>query len=597
MKKLIELRNAIMYIPKLFRLVYRTDKRYLFYMIGETLSFAFIAYPSVFLSKFALDAMDTKQPFAYYAVICSLLLFLQLAINMIKTFFNSRRPARTEFVRGRLHNAFHKKCMELDYELLAEDKIQELQSFAGEFVGNNMLRNTVWNFVSLFSSLIAFITTCTLLTAVNFWLIVAAAVSIILDSIVLALMIPKRFALNKRISDDNRYIHYYHNLAIDENAAKDIRIFDMAFPILDKADRRTQGRLELERKKSRLDLIQSVFNLITSQGTNWIIYIVLGWFALKGEITIGSLSLAVGNLALFRRYAGSITNTLVGYTETAKHIEYYNRFMSLESKFRKTGVLPLQIKAGDPFKITFRNVAFRYPGQTDYVLKDFNLVVNSQDKIAIVGQNGSGKSTFVKLLMRLYDPSEGEILLNGTNIKQYDYDQYLSNFAPLFQDYKLFAFTVGENISSFEETDLEQITEAAQKSGIDRRIRELPNQYDTYVTKQFDENGINFSGGEQQKMAIARTYFKKQAMITILDEPTSALDPRAERSLYRQFNDLIGNNTAFFISHRLSSAKFCDKIILIKDKKVAEYGTHNELMAKKGDYYLLYSMQASYYKT
>jgi len=597
MKRLTELKNAFLYVPKLMRLVYKTDKKYLFYVIGETLSFAIIGYPTVFLSKYALDAMDTKQPFDRYVAICLLLLLLQLSVNMIKTFFNSRRPGRTKLVQGRLYNAFHKKCMELDYELLAEKDVQELQTFAGEFIGSMMLSNTVWKFVSLFSSLIAFVAACAFLTAINFWLILAAGLSLVFDSAIMALMIPKRFVLDKKISIFSRRIDYYHGLAIDQNPAKDLRIFDMTPYVVEKAGSWTLERIKQEHKKNRLDLIQSVFNIITSEGTNWIIYIVLGWFALNGEISVGSLSQAVGNLALFRRYFGSITNTLVGYTETAKHIEYYNRFMNLESKFKKTGLLPLKIKKEDSFMIEFRNVAFRYPGRTDYVLKGFNLVVNSREKLAVVGENGAGKSTFVKLLMRLYDPSEGEILLNGINIKQYDYDMYLSSFAPVFQDYKLFAFTVGENISSFDEADFNQITAAAQKAGIDARIQELPNQYKTYITKQFDETGVNFSGGEQQKLAIARTYFKKQAIITILDEPTSALDPRAEHLLYRQFNDLIGDNTAFFISHRLSSAMFCDKIILIKDKKVVEYGTHSELMAKKGDYYSLYSMQASYYDT
>jgi len=597
MKKLTELRNAFLYVPQLFRLVYRTDKLYLYYMIGETLSFALISYPSVFLSKYALDAMEAGQPFGRFALVCLLLLLLQLAVNLIKAFFNSRRPGRTELVRGKLYNAFHKKSMELDYELLAEKDIQELQSFAGKFIGSRMLSTTVWNFVSLFSSLIAFIAACAFLTSVNHWLILAAVVSLFIDSTVAASIIPRRFDLDKLISSGNRHVQYYHSLAIDENPAKDIRIFNMASPIAERIDHLAQEVLVNIKKKNNLNLFQLVLNIITSVSTDWFIYIVLGWFALKGSLTVGSLSFAVANLALFRRYFGSIIGILVGYTETARHIEYYNRFMGLKSKFRGTGVLPMDIKAGDAFRIEFRNVSFRYPGMTDYVLKDFNLVIDSTEKISIIGENGAGKSTFVKLLMRLYDPSEGEILLNGINIKKYDYDAYLSSFAPVFQDYKLFAFTIGENISAFEGIDSAQISEAAQKSGIDQRIQELPDRYNTYMTKLFDESGVSFSGGELQKLAIARAYYKKHAMITILDEPTSALDPRAEHVLYQRFNDLIGNNTAFFISHRLSSAKFCDKIIVIKDKKVAECGTHSELMAKRGYYYSLYSMQASYYET
>ena len=596
MKKLNELRNAILYIPKLFHLVYRTDRLYLFYMIGETLAFASMQYPAVLLSKYALDAMQTNRPFVQFTIVCSAFILLQLAISLIKSLFNNLRPSRELLVKGRLYNAFHRKCMELDYELLAEKEIQELLSFAGEFI-ENKLNDTVWKFISLFSSLIAFIVSCVLLTAVNFWLILAAIVGLLLDSVVLTVIIPKRFTLNKQLSADNRYIRYHHELATSEDAAKDVRIFDMANSIIDRTSKKTRDMLVLEKQKNRLDIIQSILNLLTSHGTNWLVYMVLGLLALNGELSIGSLSLSIGNLSLFRKYFEDISETLVGYTETAKHIEYYNRFMELESQFHKTGIMPLEMKKEEAFQIEFRNVFFRYPGQTEYTLENFNLIIKSGEKISVIGENGAGKSTFVKLLMRLYDPSAGEILFNGVDIKQFNYEQYLSIFAPIFQDYKLFAFTVRENISAFEESDLPHIIEAAQRSGIDHRIQELPHKYDTYLTKQFDEDGLNFSGGEQQKIAIARTYFKSQALITILDEPTSALDIRAERTLYKHFNDLIGANTAFFISHRLSSSKFCDKIIVIKKKRVAEYGSHKELMAKKGDYYALYSMQASYYQS
>ena len=225
-----------------------------------------------------------------------------------------------------------------------------------------------------------------------------------------------------------------------------------------------------------------------------------------------------------------------------------------------------------------------------------NLVVHSGEKISIIGENGAGKSTFVKLLMRLYDPTEGEILMNGINIKEFDYDQYLSAFAPIFQDYKLFAFTVDENISSFENGKQEMVQHAAKMAGIHDRIMQLPKQYDTFLTKQFDDEGVEFSGGEQQKIAIARTYCKTHAFITILDEPTGALDPRAEYAIYQEFNELIGDRTAFFISHRLASSKFCDKIIVIKDKQICEFGSHEELMGGKGYYYTLFNMQASYYQ-
>lgn len=338
-----------------------------------------------------------------------------------------------------------------------------------------------------------------------------------------------------------------------------------------------------------------MLSILNSHGSDFAIYAVLGFFALHGNLSLGDISLAIGNITLFRQYFGRISSTLVGYTDTAKYIEYYNRFVSLESKFRKTGTKPVTISKSYDFEIEFRDVSFKYPGQTDYVLRHFDLKIKSGEKVSIIGESGAGKSTFVKLLMRLYDPAEGQILLNGTDIKLFNYDEYLAVFAPIFQDFKLFAFTVGENISAFENCRIEDVKTAAEKSGIDKRIEELPVKYDTYLTKLFDDTGVEFSGGEQQKIALARTYFKTNALIMILDEPTSALDPRAEYEVYKKFNDLIGNNTAFFISHRLSSSKFCDKIVVIRDKRVCEFGTHDELMNVNGYYAELYGMQAGYY--
>lgn len=590
-----ELGSAFGYVPKLFRMVYRTDRRYLFYLICETLSFAALSYPGIFLVKYAFDAMDRHRPFGEFAVVCCLLLALWLAVKLTKSFFNSIRPGRSSLVVGKLYNAFHRKSMELDYELLAEKDIQELQALAGDFI-RYRLTNTVWNFVSLFSSLIAFVFSCLLLIRIDIRLIAMVAGGLLLNAFLSAKFIRPGFRLDSRIIKNQRHIRYFDEAVTSEKSAKDLRIFDLGCKMRDRAAAYMKENLGLELCKKRYADLQGGIGAVLSHGIDLAVYGILGHNVLSGVLSMGSFSLAVGNIALFREYFGKISDTLVGYSDTAKYMEYYNRFMNLESCFRKTGRERMRISAGDSFVIEFRDVSFRYPGQTEYALEHMSFCVRSGEKVSVIGENGAGKSTLVKLLMRLYDPTEGEILINGVNIRQYDYEEYLSVFAPVFQDYKLFAFTVEENISSFESGNHEKVKEAARKSGIDGRIMELPGKYGTFLSKQFDEEGVEFSGGEQQRIALARTYCKSRALITILDEPASALDPRAENALYQEFNDLIGERTAFFISHRLASTKFCDKIIVLKEKRVWEFGSHRELMQRKGYYYTLYDMQASYYK-
>ncbi len=595
MNKWKELGAAFGYVPRLFQMVYRTDKRYLFYLICETLCFAALSYPGIFLVKYAFDAMERQRPFGEFAAMCCLLLALQLAVKLLKSFFNSIRPGRSSLVVGKLYNAFHRKSMELDYELLAEKDIQELQVLAGDFI-RYRLTNTVWNFVSLFSSLIAFTVSCFLLVRIDLWLIAAVAGGMLLNAFVSAKFIQAGFRLDSRIIKNQRHVRYFDEISTSDKYAKDLRIFGLSDKMKDRAVSYLKENLGLELCKKRYTDLQGGIGAVLSHGIDFAVYGILGYNVLQGVLSMGSFSLAIGNIALFRQYFGKISDTLVGYSDTAKYMEYYDRFMNLESRFRKTGREHVRISAGDSFVIEFRDVSFRYPGQTEYALEHMSFRIHSREKVSVIGENGAGKSTLVKLLMRLYDPTEGEILINGVNIRQYDYEEYLSVFAPVFQDYKLFAFTVEENISSFESGNREKVRAAARKSGIDSKIMRLPGKYETFLSKQFDEEGVEFSGGEQQRIALARTYCKSGALITILDEPTSALDPRAENALYQEFNDLIGDRTAFFISHRLASTKFCDKIIVIKEKRVCEFGSHTELMKRKGYYYTLYDMQASYYK-
>ena len=217
------------------------------------------------------------------------------------------------------------------------------------------------------------------------------------------------------------------------------------------------------------------------------------------------------------------------------------------------------------------------------------------EKLAVVGMNGSGKTTFIKLMCRLYDPTEGEILLNGVNIKKYDYDEYLAVFSVVFQDFKLFSFSLGENVASGADYDVDKVMGSLHQSGFGERLATMPEGIKTSLYKDFDENGIEVSGGEAQKIALARALYKDSPFI-ILDEPTAALDPIAEYEIYSKFNEIVGDKTAIYISHRLSSCRFCDKIAVFDNGQIVQRGSHDELVAdESGKYYELWHAQAQYY--
>ena len=251
----------------------------------------------------------------------------------------------------------------------------------------------------------------------------------------------------------------------------------------------------------------------------------------------------------------------------------------------------------DQFEFKFENVSFKYPGHENYVLKNVNLTINDGTKLAVVGVNGAGKTTFIKLIMKLYEPNEGRILLNGVDIKEYNREEYFKLFSPVFQNVECFAMPIYQNISFAEEenTDMDKVNAVLEQSGLKAKIDSYEKGIHTNLLKIFDKEGIDLSGGEKQRLAMARALYKG-GKVVILDEPTAALDALAEDKMYREFEKMIQGKTAVFISHRLGSTRFCDNIAMFENGTVVEEGTHDELMAKNGKYAYMFQIQSQYYE-
>lgn len=317
---------------------------------------------------------------------------------------------------------------------------------------------------------------------------------------------------------------------------------------------------------------------------DFVTYLYLGILVITGKITIGTFSqmLSAGS-TLHDSMQGMIWNMQEIVKRTGYAYEYV-KFMNYPPAIEK-GEHPV---ADRPHTIEFRNVSFTYPNTDVKVLDNVNITLHPGEHLSVVGLNGAGKTTFIKLLCRLYDTTGGEILLDGVNIREYDYNEYMALFSPVFQDFKLFAFSMRENIILDNDCEEEALLSLTSQIGLNIKT-------DTILFKAFDENGVEPSGGEQQKIAIARALFKK-APVVILDEPTAALDPVAEYDIYRQFDTLVGQKTAIYISHRLSSCRFCDRIAVFSEGRIMEYGTHEELVRKDGGIYAeMFAAQAEYY--
>lgn len=391
----------------------------------------------------------------------------------------------------------------------------------------------------------------------------------------------------------NRAFGYVTRNVLEPKYSKSIRLYHAASMMRDQFVETTGQCADIFRhtavKIGRWSCIGSVVNFLK----NLIIYGYLGYKFLSGSIGIGDFSLLTGSANVLKDSLQEILKQIQDIHKKLNFMGEYVKFINMEDT-GKSGTLSAYFSEAPT--IEFRHVSFRYPSMQEYVLKDVNIIIPQGQRLSVVGLNGAGKTTFIKLLCRLYDVSEGEILLNGVNIKDYDYDAYMKEFAVVFQDFILFTLSIRENIklgnSEKEDQDLETICEL---SGLSEKISSLPKGLDTQIYKFYDEEGIEPSGGEMQKMAIARALYKN-APVVIMDEPTAALDPIAECEIYSHFNNLVGGKTAIYISHRLSSCKFCDKIAVFADNTIKEYGSHEELIDQRGSLYAkMFVAQAQYY--
>ncbi len=546
----------------------------------------------LFISPLIVDEIvgnrDVKRLVTLAVMLIGGELLCQL-LNDICTNFINRYNNRIEYYFNLL---IGRHVMELDFQL-TEDKAA-LEQIEKARTGMEWYSGGVHGISDQFFNLLG-----NLIKAAGFITVLSLHAPILLLVMVIYSLLNSVFVTKKnkisieafaKLSKVNRLFGYFGWNIVDPRYGKDIRLYD--------AQKMMVGSWEENTAKSNshwkwqgdknfpYDLLMSFLSLARSIFA----YFYVALLAIRKVIGVGTFTqLITAESGLDSSIGGMVTSI----TELIKRCNYayeYVIFMDYPEALTK-GTRPIEKK---PHEIEFRHVSFAYPRTDRKVLDDVNIKIAPGEHLSIVGLNGAGKTTFIKLLCRLYDPTEGEILMDGVDIREYDYKQYMQQFAPVFQDFKLFAFSVAENIS-FAEKDAD-VSALTDRVGLHDFVAGLEKGTGTNIFKFFDEQGVEPSGGEQQKIAIARALYK-DAPVVILDEPTAALDPIAEYEIYRQFNTLVGGKSAFYISHRLSSCQFCDKIAVFSEGRIAEYGTHAELESIPGGIYSqMFEAQAKYYK-
>ncbi|MBR4083914.1 MAG: ABC transporter ATP-binding protein [Lachnospiraceae bacterium] len=545
-----------------------------------------------------------------------LVIGIHLMFSMIKNVMDKIVNDKESGMWNYFNKIFSDKQMSMDYVDLENPDIQKQRQKAEEnlFMFGNGLGQLIWDTESLVKVIVGIIASVSLTASLflsksgnaimdsNLWML-AILVVMILFGMVYHFLTQKENTVFEQWTKgtvwfNRAFMFYGHELYDSTKRAKDVRIYGQE-KIADREMQKMEEHNESDNAfLAKMSSCQGL--LYFSKGIcNALCYIFVVAKASSGAFDVGSIVQYVGALTELVGYVGLLTWIFSENKIYTKHLEKLFAYLDIPNN-KYQGKLPVEKiffcnNGENDYDIEFRNVSFKYPGSDTYVLKNINTKLSIGKKQAFVGTNGAGKTTFVKLLCRLYDPTEGEILLNGIDIRKYDYEEYMKLFSFVFQDFKLFAFTLAQNIAADVNYDKEKLEECMKKVSFYERYLSMEDGPDTYLYKDISENGVEISGGEAQKIALARALYKGTPMI-VLDEPTAALDPIAEAQVYEDFSNMVNNKTAIYISHRLSSCQFCDEITVFDQGRIVQKGTHAELVKEaNGQYYALWNAQAQYY--
>lgn len=555
------------------------------------------------IGKFVLDLVTKDAPYEERAKGLLIVVLVSFALSAVLNIANAVAgskvwPMYIQARMGLIHERAD-KALTLDYELLEKPEMLDIHERATQASNSNMdgLEGLMHILQDLGKNTITVVVCSAAVIALD-WKLILALTVLTVGSFLIFKWTAKidKIRVWDRLMPTWRRINYMGRVTQDFDFAKDIRLFSMSDFLLKKQHQIHVG------KEERIDYHHDVWcrNVMYSSilGTigRLLIYAVLISAALRetDALTIGNFTMYLGFANAFSNALNVLLQKFSDYLRESMKVDDFRSFLA------QTGsdpADPLPVPTEGEMCFEFHHVSYRYLKAEKDALTDLNLTISPGEKLAVVGLNGAGKTTMIKLLLRLYDPTEGFISLNGVDIRRFRKDEYYKIFSPVFQNVEVFAATLAENISLLpaEVTDKEKVTRCIEQAGLGNRLAELPKGVDTEILKIVEEDGIDLSGGEKQKLALARALYKG-APVIVLDEPTAALDALAEKQLYERFDTMVGPRSAVYISHRLASTRFCDRIAMFADGRMVEYGTHDELMAKGGEYARMFDVQAQYYR-
>lgn len=598
MREVIHMNN-IKKLKMFFGLAWSISPSYILILLFSTLVNSGQVLINVVLPKFLIDELmgnrDIKRLILFgMAIVAANVLFAFLA-NTMKRIMD----VKNIYMKEKMSQAMATKIMNVEFSYLENPYYLDLKERA-VFAANNQsaMESLISNIATCLKNFITISGLLAVMFTLSWVLVVLMVVTVVLSLMIYRFFMNYQMKFFQELVPVNRKYGYYISLCGSDKLQKDIRLYCMNKML---TDRVTKYNLELNTWLNKYCKKQGLYMGLYGVINDLQAAVAYGYVAIRvmadlfgRKIGVGSFTMYVTAAINFSSSTAELGNSIIRTMQMLGYLDPFMEFMSLPDEKNACGSLEFN---GDVETIEFKNVSFSYPGSEKEILHDISFRINKEEKISIVGLNGAGKTTLIKLICRLYHPNLGEILINGHNIFEYNHESYMKNIAAVFQDYKLFAFSIDENITCKDiDSDRDKTMKLIEEVGLKEKVESLPNGIHSLFGKAYDEEGIDMSGGQSQKIAIARALYKDASLI-ILDEPTSALDPLAEAEIYENFNTMVGGKTAIYISHRMSSSVFCDKILIIDGGRVSDYDTHHNLMQKTDSlYYKLFNSQAVNYQ-
>lgn len=553
---------------------------------------------NLYISPSVLYAVEIKAPISQLISVIITFIGLMILCSASSSYIDTNIIYGRIQVRGAFITALNKKNSTTSYPNTGDEKFKKLCGKANEATsGNSEATEAIWGtLTNLTENIIGFAIYIVLLASLD-----PLMLAVIIATALTGYFISKRineyeYRHREEVSEYENKMWYIDNRAQDYSAAKDIRIFAVKPWLEELTAKALNAYLAFHKKANGIYLWNKIADLLLTFARNGIAYAYLINLVLKNGLSASEFLLYFSAVGGFTSWISGILGNFSVLHRQSLDISTVWECLEYPEVFNFENGLPLNPDNDEKYEIKLVNVSFRYPESEKYALENINLTLRSGEKLAVVGLNGAGKTTLVKLICGFYDPTDGQVLLNGKDIREYNRRDYYKMFSAVFQNFSLLAGTIAANIAQTEDDiDMEKVKSCAVRAGLIDKIESLPDGFETYLNRNVYENAVMLSGGETQRLMLARALYKN-APIIVLDEPTASLDPIAEAELYQKYSELTLGKSSVYISHRLASTRFCDRIVFIENSRITEEGTHSELLSLGGQYSAMFEVQSKYYR-